>query len=95
MTTKTVKTVTPDNSAGGPGQPREAIYLPDGDLVLFAATKDSYAIVYDVMGSRFRLLKLANPLGTKQHSYGLMYDPKRNLAWVVHCGMGGGCRPGG
>jgi hypothetical protein len=77
----------PDPKAG-PDQPREAIYLPGADVVLFAQIRGGKAIVYDCAKNKYRLLELANPLKGKQHSYGLMWDPKRKLAWVVQCGGG-------
>jgi len=77
-----------ENLPAGPTQPRECIYLPDGDFVLFAATKDKAAIIYDVAAKKFRCLEIKKPLGPKPHSYGLMYDFKRKLVWVVGCGGG-------
>jgi hypothetical protein len=77
----------PDPKAG-PDQPREAVYLPAADVVLFAQTRGKSAVVYDCAKNKYRLLEIAKPLGKKQHSYGLMYDPERKLVWTVACGFG-------
>ncbi|MFC1479704.1 kelch repeat-containing protein, partial [Planctomycetota bacterium] len=77
-----LKAVNPKQS---PDQPREAVYLPEGDIVLFAQTNGKASIIYDCTQNKYRLLELGNPLTGKQHSYGLMYDPKRKIAWMVAC----------
>jgi Galactose oxidase, central domain len=82
-----VKNLKAHNPKAGPDQPREAIYLPPADMVLFAQTSGKSAIVYDCAKNKFRLLEIANPLGKKPHGYGLMYDPKRQLVWTVSCGF--------
>ena len=48
---------------------------------MFAGATDAGAHVYDVARNRFRTVKLpGHPAG---HNIGLMYDPKRDLAWAV------------
>jgi galactose oxidase-like protein len=79
--TGALRELDPKNAGSAPKFVRESIYLPAGDVVLFAAKKDACAVVYDVAGNRFRAVKLKDhPTG---QSIGLMYDPKRGLAWAV------------
>jgi len=73
------------------------VYLPKGNLVLFADrlkgagdTKRVAALVYDFAKNRFRgLLLAADPGRDGQPAYGgngtgLVYDPVRDLAWTVN-----------
>jgi len=88
----TIEKIEPENPKAVPAFPRESVYLPKGDLVLFAAPRGEGAVVYDVAGNRFRTLKIANPtppsskLAYGGTSCGLMYDPKRDLVWTVYSG---------
>ena len=63
---------------------REAIYLPDDDLVMIGAT----GLVYDCAKNAWfkKVLASDKPPITKEGSYniGVMYDPHRKLVWGVN-----------
>lgn len=85
------------NGEHGVEYPRESVYLPDADLVLFADARGKaadgsvVAASYDVEGKRFRGVTLGLPKDSnrKKGAYGgvgcgLMYDAGRKLAWIVY-----------
>jgi hypothetical protein len=87
-----VKTLTPEGS--GPmkrGFPkREAVYLPDDDLVLMAMTEEKgpRTVAYDCEKNRWVSLKIggAVPYAKGCLMMGMRYDPKRKLIWAVNAG---------
>jgi hypothetical protein len=84
------KKIEPINKDAAVTFPRESIYLPAGDLVLFAENRDDGAVVYDVAQNRFRVYRFLNPepphskISYGSNACGLMYDSKRDLAWAVY-----------
>jgi hypothetical protein len=95
LATGALRKLEPANARQGAKFPREAVYLPAADLVLFADLRKDLgagriaATVYDVEGNRFRGLEMALPAGKGKPAYGdvgcgLMYDPGRELVWAVY-----------
>jgi RNA polymerase sigma factor (sigma-70 family) len=84
-----VKNLKAPNPKAAPDQPREAVYLPAADIVLFTQThgKAPQSIVYDCAQNKYRLLKLAPPLKGKRRGGALVYDPARDLVWSVGSGF--------
>ncbi len=64
---------------------RESVYLPDADMILFmAGGKDSH-YVYDVAKNAWKSVRLKpnNVAASNLIGSGLVYDPKRKIAFIV------------
>ena len=69
-------------------RPRESVYLPKQDLVLYNAFADDRQIAYDPAGNRWVTLAVARTHKTLDgRGVGLMYDPRRDLVWAMDGGQ--------
>jgi hypothetical protein len=83
LTSLQVTALSPADAANAVGVLlREGIYHTDADVFVWGGGK-SGMVAYDPVGNRWVKLKVAGraPFG---HSTGHVYDPKRQLQWVVN-----------
>lgn len=84
MATGALEQLTPGNQNLGPAYPRESIYLPNADIVLFADVNNKATTLYDVAANRFRKVLFEKETADKSNpGWGLMYDANRDLIWRV------------
>ncbi|MCW8131756.1 MAG: hypothetical protein KIS92_15525 [Planctomycetota bacterium] len=83
LTSGVLKKLEPENRRHGPFYPREAVYIPKGDLVLFHDAIDKAAVAYHVEKNRFVTMVIPNGFEGRNPSVGLMQDPKRGLVWAI------------
>jgi len=89
LKTTEVKAMDPSGmkSIGMKVRPRESIYLPKFDLVMYNGFADNRQAAYDPSKNAWVTLGIAKThKGLGGVGIGLMYDPKRELVWAMDNG---------